>query len=323
MDHETVDASVRKKLKQSRGSYKAYSDKDRFLIGKDASIYGPSSATRKWKKTYPNLNKSTVRGFRKRCKKKSPKKVIVNKLRVRPCLLGDKIDQLVQNYLKATRYKGGVVNSLVTIATAKALLKRYPRLEKENLKIERSWAQSLFRRIGFVCRIRTTGKVHIPVGAQKEAELKFLHQIVNQVEKYQILPSLIINFDQTPSKYVQVSLMTMANCWETNVPIAGANNKRSITATFSITFDNKFLPMQLIYKGKTNQSLPKVDFPDDFSLSANKTHYSNEEEALKFIDEIILPHVQKERAKLRCTNQKAFSSSTFFGVKQPIKSLKF
>ena len=63
--------------------------------------------------------------------------------------------------------------------------------------------------------------------------------------------------------------------------------------------------MQLIYKGKTNQSLPKVDFPDGFSLSANKTHYSNEEEALKFIDEIILPHVQKEQAKLRCGNRKA------------------
>ena len=159
--------------------------------------------------------------------------------------------------------------------------------------------------MGFVRRIKTTGKVHIPVGAQKEAELKFLHQIINQVEKYQILPSLIINFDQTPSKYVHVSSMTMAKRGETNVPIAGANDKRSTTATFSITFDNKFLPVQLIYTGKTNQSLSKVDFPDGFSLRANKTHYSNEEEALKFIDEVILPHVQKERAKLRCGNQKA------------------
>ena len=158
--------------------------------------------------------------------------------------------------------------------------------------------------MGFVHRIKTTGKVP-PVGAQNKAELKFLHQIANQVEKYQIPPSLIINFDQNPSKYVQVSSMTMAKRGETNVPIAGASDKRSITATFSITFHNKFLPMQLIYKGKTNQSLPKVDFPDGFSLSANKTHYSNEEEALKFIDEIILPHVQKERAKLRYRNQKA------------------
>ena len=312
VDHETVDISVRKKLKESRGSYKAYSDKNRFLIGKDASIYGPSSATRKWKTTYPNLNESTVRGFRKRyetqindarCKNKSPQKVIVNKLRGRPCLLGDKIDQLVQNYLKATRYKGGVVNSLVATATAKALLKRYPRLEKGSLKIERSWAQSLFRRMGFVRRIKTTGKVHIPAGAQKEAELKFLNQIVNQVEKYQIPPSLIINFDQTPSKYVQVSSITMAKRGETNVPIAGVNDKRSITATFSITFDNKFLPMQLIYKGKTNQSLPKIDFPDNFSLSANPTHYSNEVEALKFIDEIILPYVQTQREKLGCEDQ--------------------
>ena len=119
-------------------------------------------------------------------------------------------------------------------------------------------------------------------------------------------------FDQTPPKYVQVSSVTMAKTGETNVPIAGANNKRSMTATFSITFDNKFLPMQLIYKGKTNQSLPKVDFPDGFSLSANKTHYSNEEEALKFIGEIILPHVQKERANLRCGNQKALLTFDVF-----------
>ena len=157
VDHETVDASVRKKLKQSRGSHLAYSDKDRILIGKDASIYDPYSATRKWNKTYPNLNETTIRGCRKgykaqikdvHRKKKSPKKVIVNNLRGRPCLLGDKINPLVPNYLKATLYKGGVVNSLLAIATAKALLNRYPRLEKENLKIERSWTQSLFLTYG-------------------------------------------------------------------------------------------------------------------------------------------------------------------------------
>ena len=67
---------------------------------------------------------------------------------------------------------------MLAIATAKALLKRYPRLGKENLKIERPWAQSLFRRMGFVHRIKTTGKVP-PVGAQNKAELKFLHQIAN------------------------------------------------------------------------------------------------------------------------------------------------
>ena len=107
--------------------------------------------------------------------------------------------------------------------------------------------------------------------------------------------------------------MTMAKRGQTNVRNACANNKRSITATFSITFYNKFLPMQLIYKGKTNQSLSKVDFPDGFSLSANKTHYSNEEEALKFTDEIVLPHVQKERESLDAEIKRLCSSLTFFG----------
>ena len=43
--------------------------------------------------------------------------------------------------------------------------------------------------------MKTTGKVKIPVRAQKEAELKFLHQIVINVEKHQIPPSVNINFE--------------------------------------------------------------------------------------------------------------------------------
>lgn len=35
-----------------------------------------------------------------------------------------------------------------------------------------------------------------------------------------------------------------------NVPISGIDNKRSVTVTFSITLEGKFLPMQLIYKEK-------------------------------------------------------------------------
>ena len=119
------------------------------------------------------------------------------------CLLGNKIDPLVQKYIKASRYKGGVVNTRVAIATAKALTKRYAHLEKDYLELEKYWAQSLFH------RMKTTGKVKIPVRAQKKAELKFLHQITNNVEKHQLPASLIINFHHTPSKYVQVSSTIM------------------------------------------------------------------------------------------------------------------
>ena len=56
--------------------------------------------------------------------------------------------------------------------------------------------------------------------------------------------------------------------------------------------------MQLIYGGKTAQSFPKFKFPKSFSLSANPKHFSNINESLKLLDEIIIPYVEIERKRL-------------------------
>ena len=53
--------------------------------------------------------------------------------------------------------------------------------------------------------------------------------------------------------------------------------------------------MQLIYGGKTVQSLPRFQFPNSFSLSVNEKHYSNTQESLKFFNEIIIPYVKEVR----------------------------
>ena len=57
--------------------------------------------------------------------------------------------------------------------------------------------------------------------------------------------------------------------------------------------------MQLIYGGKTTKSFPRVKFPDSFSLSANDKHFSNTQESLKLLNEIIIPYIQKEREMLQ------------------------
>ena len=49
--------------------------------------------------------------------------------------------------------------------------------------------------------------------------------------------------------------------------------------------------MQLIYSGKTQQSFPKFDFRNSFSLSANPKHFSNTEESIKLLDGIIISYV--------------------------------
>ena len=160
------------------------------------------ASVRAWKKTYLNLNESTVREFKKRYEAKlkeasrknvSPKKKLGKKMRGRPTLLGQKLDTLVEKFLRATRYNGKVVNKQIALATIKALVQRYQLLEKENLVLGAPWAKSLFRRMGFVLRRKTTAKVLIPEGALKEAKLKFHHHILNYVEKDQIPPSLIIH----------------------------------------------------------------------------------------------------------------------------------
>ena len=89
VDYEMVDSTVRKKPSKARGTYKVYSDKDRFSIGKNGRIYGIASTVRRWKKIYPHINENMVCGFKKRYqaeindkipKKKSQKTVIVSKL---------------------------------------------------------------------------------------------------------------------------------------------------------------------------------------------------------------------------------------------------
>ena len=99
---------------------------------------------------------------------------------------------------------------------------------------------------------------------------------------------MILNIDQTNSKYVFMDKATMAKKDFTSVPIGGLSDKRNITVTFTITLNGIWLPIQLICGGKAVQSLPKFDFLEAFSLSANLKHCSNTPKSIKIIKEIIV-----------------------------------
>ena len=88
--------------------------------------------------------------------------------------------------------------------------------------------QGLFQRMGFVKRVRTTGKTEISDPAMMEAKLLFQHQITSLVEEHKILPPLILNFDQTTLKYAPVSNSTLAKK-------GSIKDQELIPATFGIT----------------------------------------------------------------------------------------
>ena len=68
----------------------------------------------------------------------------------------------------------------------------------------------------------------------------------------------------------------------------------------------KFLPIQLIYTGKTLRSLPKYEFPASFSVGFTKHHWSSTDTSIEFFDHISLSATGKggkgitTRATLAC-----------------------
>ena len=97
------------------------------------------------------------------------------------------VDEKVKNFLLIFRQKGGVLNSVVAIAAAQALIQKS---SDEHLKcidvVSSSSTQSLFWRMGFARRMCSTDKPEIPDQAVKETKLLFQHQIVSIVEDDEI-----------------------------------------------------------------------------------------------------------------------------------------
>ena len=191
----------------------------------------------------------------------------------------------------------------VAIATARTLIKRHPELNLDQMNIEdSSWSKSLFKRMGFKRRLATTGKVSISPELHQEIQEAYLYSLVKKIEENDMPASLVLNLDQTPSKFVPGCNKTVAKKGSKTVSIAGSTDKRMITATFVITLSGHFLPIQLIYGSKTKKSIPAVKFPDEFHVTANPKHYSNEKESLEMMRKIIIPYVEEERRRLHLSN---------------------
>ena len=60
-----------------------------------------------------------------------------------------------------------------------------------------------------------------------------------------------------------------------------------------------FLPVQLIYKGKTPRSLPSYKFPSDWHVTFTDNHWSNEVTMLEYINKILVPYIEKKRSDLK------------------------
>ena len=113
----------------------------------------------------------------------------------------------------------------------------------------------------------------------EECKLTFLTDINKKITESKIPLELVLNADQTPWSYVSVGRMTMAARNASSVPIKGLTDTRNITLTFVLTLLGEFLPMQVIYQGKTTASQPRgFQFPRGYAIYQSPKHYSNKME---------------------------------------------
>ena len=57
----------------------------------------------------------------------------------------------------------------------------------------------------------------------------------------------------------------------------------------------EFLPIQVIYEGKTKRCLPKYTFPDSFDVTFSENCWSNTEKSPSFFNKIVFPHFKNVR----------------------------
>ncbi len=248
-----------------------------------------------------DINESTVRGIKRQYWETCTNDDLeITSLPVkkqgRPLLLGSDIDEGVKKYIQQQRSKGAVITRFTVIAIARAIFMRHNRcLLSEfggRINLTKQWAQSILHRMKYVKR-RGSTKVHVTSEVFERLRDEFLSDIKITVMMEEIPSSLVINWDQTGISIVPGSSWSMAPLGSRRIEIAGMGDKRQITAG---TLDGNFLPMQLIYAGKTSGCHPKgVAFPSDWQITHTHKSWANEDTMNDYVRHIIIPYVEKTR----------------------------
>ena len=74
----------------------------------------------------------------------------------------------------------------------------------------------------------------------------------------------------------------------------------------------KFLPIQLIYAGKTTRCHSSYDFPQDWEITHTPNHWSNEDTMLFYIENVIDSFVRATRERIGVGEEAALAISDHF-----------
>ena len=304
---------------QSDTPYKKYSPTVRAEIGKYACHHGVAAAARFFSRRLDKkVSETTVRSIKsayvelgvqqkRGAEDEGEITALPLKKRGRRGLLGQELDTHVQMYLKKVREGGAAVSARIAMAAAWGILLKCDRTKLAEfggpVQLNRHWAHSLLKRMKFVQRKATTAKSKQTAANFTDLKEAFFADVVATVTMEEIPPELILNRDQTGIKIVPSATWTMTRQGEKRVEMIGVNDKRQITAVFCGTMLGDFLPVQLIYKGKTSRCHSQFEFPLGWHITHSPKHWSTEQTMLQYVEQIVVPYVEQVQARIG--NEKA------------------
>ena len=196
----------------------------------------------------------------------------------RPNLLDDETLAKVKDGITGIRFTGRVISRKIVIAIGNGAIKaNSPSSLKKydgHIELTDDWARHVLESMKWTKRKGATGKVEPSQQFLDEEKLTFQRNISTIIEDHDI-----------PNHGNPKGAKT--------VPIKGVDDKRQITAAFSISMTGSFLPIQLIYEGKTRRCLPNYDFPKGFNVTYSPNHWSNTEKLVELFHKVIFPYLKK------------------------------
>ena len=249
---------------KTKRSYTSYTDENRAAIGKYTVENSNAAALRHFRPHFMELRESTVRSFKTKylaavkenrgLDHPTDVTAIPSKMRDKPLPL-EEMDRKVQKYIKALREAGTPVSLPLVMAAAKGIISSKDRsLLAENgghIALTTAWSTSLMNRMGMVHRKATTSKPKYSPAEFESRKRSYLHAIVEMISTHAIPAELVVDWDQMGINLVSTSDYTVEERGAQRAKVNGLGDKRQVTVTFAATMSGEFLPMQILYGGKT------------------------------------------------------------------------
>ena len=197
--------------------------------------------------------------------------------RGKPTLISEELSTEIKQILSNLRVAGCSISRKVVISVGNGVLasRCLEKMSRNGGKINVTvkWARDILKSMNWVKRRGATAKRTMNPALYDELAFTWKKKIAEKVFERKVHDDLILNFEQTALGFTcpAKTLFTKKNA-ET-VPIANLDDKRQITGTFVVNLSGEFVPIQLLYTGKTDLCHPKVEHPKGFDITHSPNHW--------------------------------------------------